>query len=53
MLKRFFALAIISGLKGRSMKKIDETCFTEFGGEFRNKQRPTLEGIDGKYRRFN
>ena len=27
--------------------------FTEFGGEFRNKQRLTLEGIDEKNRRFN
>ena len=35
------------------MKKIDQTSFTEFGREFRNKQRPTLEGIDEKYRRFN
>ena len=33
-----------SNSKGRSLYKIYQT--TEFGGEFRNKQRPKLEEID-------
>ena len=35
------------------MKTIDQTSFTEFGGELGNKLRPTLEEIDMKYDRFN
>ena len=35
------------------MKKIDQTSCTELGGELRNNQRRTLDGIDEKCGRFN
>ena len=50
----FKAISHYFGFKGPIDVEIEQTRCTEFGGELRNKQRTTLEGVDMKHgRRFN
>ena len=47
------AMSHYIAFNGSSMLIIDQTTFTEFGGELGNHQRPTLERIDMKLGKFN